>query len=324
MKASNKDSFLKSKRNISSNACSTSSSSYFSIPNYKLKLITKSITIPKCRLQVSSKTIKLTKNFVAIIKLDFLSMSQLKLSELSNNNTAKTTPDDKLQLKAIKSSYSDESQAQLYTYNHLKEKESNDDYCKILAEYKNHDIEYSISKKDYDTLNDGVYLNDEIVNFYIDFQICERPCKTSKILNFSSLFYTKICSEILTNKSNQGKLLPCYSTKSICNWKKRHAKFDYDLWIIPINENKHWSLVVVLFPGYIANLRLDSIPSEDLPAIYYLDSLYDENTTAVDYIKRYLYEEWAKCNNLEQDSIEEFFRSSSQLFSCESLKVRNL
>ena len=93
----------------------------------------------------------------------------------------------------------------------------------------------AITGKDIQTLADGAWLNDEVINFYVSL-IAERSknsCDLPKVHSFSSFFYTQ-----LSKKGYDG----------VRRWAKRAkveiAKMDYVL--IPVNiSNTHWVLSVI-------------------------------------------------------------------------------
>lgn len=144
--------------------------------------------------------------------------------------------------------------------------------------------EYSIHSINLENLTSNSYINDQLINFFIDYNIFsdnnDNADSIDKFFNFTSLFYTSIYreesldkkfSDIITEindleEKNVKRLTPyteyrlmkhpltSYDKKQIRNWRKRVNKFSSNIWIIPINEKAHWSLVLVLYPDRIKNI----------------------------------------------------------------------
>lgn len=89
-------------------------------------------------------------------------------------------------------------------------------------------------------LEEGVYLNDELIDFRIR-QITEEldPEVRSKIHVFNSHFYITL--------RDQGY-------EQVRKWTKNVDLFEKQFLFVPINESEHWSLVVIAWPGKVAEL----------------------------------------------------------------------
>lgn len=181
---------------------------------------------------------------------------------------------------------------------------------------------FSYSKNSYDltygdikTLNPHTYLNDQIINFYIDFIIDKYNHKNVKVFNFSSFFYN-ILSE---DNSITNSILLSYKKKKVFNWKKNIDKFSMDMWIIPINENYHWSAIIIYKPQLLFNLinkwkgdneENSSNLNDSLPILFYLDSILDYHENAINSVLKYLYYEYCKVNKI--DNVVDFFEKTSK------------
>jgi len=120
-----------------------------------------------------------------------------------------------------------------------------------------------INRKDVQTLRPRKYVNDEIINFYLN-MIVERGENASDMLNvfaFSTFFYPQL-------------------KKSGYNAVKRHTRkvdiFSKDLILVPIFSMEHWSLVVIDFRCL---------------AIRYYDSMLASNNPCLNLLLRYIQEE---------------------------------
>lgn len=188
-----------------------------------------------------------------------------------------------------------------------------DDYDNVLFVYDYKDEyeavkSYEISQKDYMTLEDMALVNDQIVNFYLQYMLEEqKKSKTSlKLLTFNSFFYPIL---IRGEDYDIESPLKSYSLKNIFNWKKGINKFEYDAWIVPVNTDSHWSLLLVLYPSrlenlYQAYLNKEAISDQSkLPCIAYLNSLKSKLTPSIPLIK-YVYLEFIKMKKKENCFID--------------------
>lgn len=138
-----------------------------------------------------------------------------------------------------------------------------------IYEYQYKDINnkccvYILDQKDLYKLNNKVFLNDQIINFYIQYCIDNSNDINQKIINFTSLFYTKITMFIKNNLNNDFTKFnyQSYKDSNIYKWKKTINKFDASLWTIPINEYLHWSGILIVNPSKIENMINDYIAEE--------------------------------------------------------------
>ncbi|VDK53352.1 unnamed protein product [Anisakis simplex] len=120
-----------------------------------------------------------------------------------------------------------------------------------------------ISRRDLLTLRGLEWLNDEIINFYMNL-ICVRSQNDSslpKVFAFTSFFYPS-----LLNKGYQ----------AVRRWTRKVDVFSFDILLIPVHLVAHWCLAVVDF----VNKRID-----------YFDSMGGENRQCLAAVAKYLGEE---------------------------------
>ena len=80
-------------------------------------------------------------------------------------------------------------------------------------------------------------------------------------------------------------------------WSKKVDLFSKDMIIIPICENSHWYLVIVIKPGLILRDEEDMCADKGEPCVLVFDSLGAGRSSAVDSVREYLDQEWkAKVN----------------------------
>ncbi|VIO90909.1 Ulp1 protease family, C-terminal catalytic domain containing protein [Brugia malayi] len=120
-----------------------------------------------------------------------------------------------------------------------------------------------ITRKDLLTLKGLDWLNDEIINFYMNL-ICERSQNDEnlpKVYAFNSFFYSTLSSK---------------GYASIRRWTRKIDIFSYELLLIPVHLGAHWCLAVIDFKNRI---------------IDYYDSMGGSNDYCLDVMSEYLCEE---------------------------------
>ncbi|XP_041352228.1 sentrin-specific protease 6-like [Gigantopelta aegis] len=112
----------------------------------------------------------------------------------------------------------------------------------------------TITNEDLFCLNEGEFLNDVIIDFYLKYLYLEKLSETDrkKIHIFSSFFY-----KCLTQKQPRNSLPEDVAKKSpavrrhsrVKTWTRHADLFEKDFILIPINEHAHWFLAIICFPG---------------------------------------------------------------------------
>lgn len=126
---------------------------------------------------------------------------------------------------------------------------SDEDMAQVLKAFSapdddivaNHSIE--MKARDFRRLKNGVWLNDEIVNFYMgllqdrDKTLCEQDPNRRKSHFFSSMFMDKL----MNVGNNKG-----YEYANVRRWSRKFDIFEMDKVVFPINiSNSHWTLAVL-------------------------------------------------------------------------------
>lgn len=91
-----------------------------------------------------------------------------------------------------------------------------------------------ITRRDIKTLDGLNWLNDEVINFYMNL-LMERSQKNDRyprVYAFNTFFYPKL------SKSGY---------HSVCRWTKKVDLFSYDMLLVPIHLGMHWCMSVVDF-----------------------------------------------------------------------------
>ncbi|XP_011502407.1 PREDICTED: sentrin-specific protease 1-like [Ceratosolen solmsi marchali] len=119
-----------------------------------------------------------------------------------------------------------------------------------------------ITRKDIQTLAGLNWLNDEIINFYMNLLIIRGNCdKYPSVYAMNTFFYPKLCT------SGHGCLK---------RWTRKVDIFSKDLIVVPIHLGVHWCLAIIDFRN---------------KSIRYYDSMGSPNYKCLQILKQYLYEE---------------------------------
>ncbi|XP_050301894.1 uncharacterized protein LOC126740074 isoform X2 [Anthonomus grandis grandis] len=134
----------------------------------------------------------------------------------------------------------------------------------------------SISTEDYACLAVDQFLNDIIIDFYLKY-LWENmdPEQAKKVHIFSTFFYKRLTTK--PGKAHKLKSHPYELDANLTaaekrhlrvkNWTKKVNLFEKDYVIIPINENSHWFLAIVCFPGLSGPQTFDGKPYNPDPVM---------------------------------------------------------
>lgn len=166
---------------------------------------------------------------------------------------------------------------------------------------RSHFIEIRV--EDYEKLDTGQWLNDSLIDMWMQWISRHISCKQSSNLHFfTSHFYTTLASE---------------GVAGVRSWtaKKNINIFNKRLIFIPINKTLHWSLCVVVNPGAIITPVDDDedndLKDRELPCMLFFDSLNMHRKARVhrDVVK-WLNSEWKRTTD-----------SNNEPFSKQSCKI---
>lgn len=112
----------------------------------------------------------------------------------------------------------------------------------------------SIYVPDFKCLAADEFLNDVIINFYLQYIFYEilTPDQRVRTHIFNTFFYEALTSKRVTSDRTNGKK----RYDRVEKWTKNMNLFEKDFIIVPINQNLHWFLAIICFPG------LDAIATE--------------------------------------------------------------
>ncbi|KAM3861129.1 sentrin-specific protease 6 [Diretmus argenteus] len=109
-----------------------------------------------------------------------------------------------------------------------------------------------VTNEDLHCLNDGEFLNDVIIDFYLKYLVLEKLKKEDAQRShvFSSFFYKRLNQRERRNVQDTTNL-PIQKRKHnrVKTWTRHVDLFQKDFIFVPINESAHWYLAVICFPG---------------------------------------------------------------------------
>lgn len=124
-------------------------------------------------------------------------------------------------------------------------------------------------------LREGQFLNDVIIDFYLKYLLLERLSEEVRQRThvFSSFFYPRLTQRLHPRAAGQQGLLPAARRhRNVRTWTRHVDIFAKDYIVVPINQNAHWFVAVLCFPGLVAHV---CPPQEVVPS-------YDDHTPLAD------------------------------------------
>ncbi|XP_011043054.1 PREDICTED: probable ubiquitin-like-specific protease 2B isoform X3 [Populus euphratica] len=154
----------------------------------------------------------------------------------------------------------------------------------------------SISKRDVELLQPETFINDTIIDFYIQYLKNKiQPDDRQRFHFFNSFFFRKL-ADLDKGPSNacEGRI----AFQRVRKWTRKLNVFEKDYIFIPVNYSLHWSLIVICHPGEVVHSREDeSGNSRKVPCILHMDSIRGSHKGLKNLIQSYLYEEWRERHN---------------------------
>ncbi|KAK2840013.1 hypothetical protein Q5P01_013753 [Channa striata] len=109
----------------------------------------------------------------------------------------------------------------------------------------------TVTLEDLQCLDSGQFLNDVIIDFYLKYLLQNASASMAECSHiFSSFFYKQLTRR---DNANEG------TTSDSCQRQRRHQRvktwtrhvdiFKKDFLFVPVNQEAHWYLVVICFPG---------------------------------------------------------------------------
>ncbi|KAF4083980.1 hypothetical protein AMELA_G00123540 [Ameiurus melas] len=111
---------------------------------------------------------------------------------------------------------------------------------------------FSITAEDLCCLDEGEFLNDVIMDFYLKYLVCEmlQEEDANRYHVFSSFFYRSLTQNDMQEDPDSTSLsIQERRHKRVRTWTRHLDLFKKDFVFIPINQSAHWYLAVICFPG---------------------------------------------------------------------------
>ncbi|XP_036421040.1 sentrin-specific protease 7b isoform X2 [Colossoma macropomum] len=117
----------------------------------------------------------------------------------------------------------------------------------------------TVTTEDLECLRDGEFLNDVIIDFYLKYLQLERADQdvANRSHIFSSFFYKQLTRKDNSSEEEAGFTAQYRRHRRVKTWTRHVDIFSKDYLFIPVNQEAHWYLVVICFPGL---LEPESVP----------------------------------------------------------------
>ncbi|XP_021355279.1 sentrin-specific protease 6-like [Mizuhopecten yessoensis] len=127
----------------------------------------------------------------------------------------------------------------------------------------------AVTNEDLYCLNEGEFLNDVIIDFYLRFLylevLSEEVRKRTHI--FSSFFFKRLTQR--QGRVADSALTPAERRHAaVKKWTKHVDLFEKDFIIIPINEHSHWFLAIICYPGLMMNESVFYVPKHRIEEVF--------------------------------------------------------
>ncbi|KAL0963455.1 hypothetical protein UPYG_G00306600 [Umbra pygmaea] len=109
----------------------------------------------------------------------------------------------------------------------------------------------TVTTEDLECLDNGQFLNDVIIDFYIKYLLLEKaPVHVAERSHvFSSFFYKQLTRRDNASEDSSSVSAQQRRHQRVKNWTRHVDIFKKDFLFVPVNQESHWYLVVVCFPG---------------------------------------------------------------------------
>ncbi|CAN6829727.1 unnamed protein product [Brassica oleracea] len=145
----------------------------------------------------------------------------------------------------------------------------------------------SICKSDVDLLQPETFVNDTIIDFYINYLKNQIQGEERPRLHFFNSFLFRKLADLDKDPSSiaDGKA----TFLRVRKWTRKVDMFGKDYIFVPVNFNLHWSLIIICHPGEVANCTgLDFDDSTKVPCILHMDSVKGSHAGLENLVQRYI------------------------------------
>ncbi|KAJ0078391.1 hypothetical protein Patl1_37127 [Pistacia atlantica] len=178
-----------------------------------------------------------------------------------------------------------------------------------------------ISRRDVELLQPETFINDTIIDFYIQYLKKKlQPEERRRFHFFNSFFFRKLAGlDKDPSSACEGKA----AFQRVRKWTKNVNLYEKDYVFIPVNYSLHWSLIVICHPGEVAYFKGKMLIDDEIekstkvPCILHMDSIKGSHRGLKDLVQRewgevkdiacYLCEEWKEKHNNTSDDVPSKF-----------------
>ncbi|KAK9969378.1 hypothetical protein ABG768_027556 [Culter alburnus] len=109
----------------------------------------------------------------------------------------------------------------------------------------------TVTTEDLECLDSGEFLNDVIIDFYLKYLMVRKAPQASVNRShvFSSFFYKQLTRRDNANEDSTSTPAQVRRHQRVRTWTRHVDIFDKDFLFVPVNQEAHWYLVVICFPG---------------------------------------------------------------------------
>ena len=127
--------------------------------------------------------------------------------------------------------------------------------CRFLIEGE---ANVNITVEDYNTLRPETFLNDTIVNVYLKHLQYSKLSATDRdrVHIFSSFWFSRLTAKPNPTEDEQKDPVQRRHEK-VKPWTKEVNIFEKDFVVVPINENDHWFLCIICYPGLAQPITME-------------------------------------------------------------------
>ncbi|WZZ11376.1 hypothetical protein YC2023_097297 [Brassica napus] len=164
----------------------------------------------------------------------------------------------------------------------------------------------SVCKRDVELLQPETFVNDTIIDFYINYLKNQIQAEERQRFHFFNSFFFRKLADLDKDPSSiaDGKA----AFLRVRKWTRKVDMFRKDYIFVPVNFSLHWSLIIICHPGEVANgTDLDLEDSPKVPCILHMDSIKGSHAGLKNLVQSYLCEEWKERHKETSDDISSRF-----------------
>eukprot|EP00092_Neocalanus_flemingeri_P024167 GFUD01026214.1.p1 GENE.GFUD01026214.1~~GFUD01026214.1.p1 ORF type:complete len:850 (-),score=310.62 GFUD01026214.1:714-3263(-) len=123
----------------------------------------------------------------------------------------------------------------------------------------------TVTLEDYKTLQVGTFLNDVIIDFYmkyLQFTQFSHPDK-NRVHIFTTFWFSRLTSKPSPIEARKDPVQRRYDR--VKRWTRKVNIFEKDFVVVPINENYHWYLCIICYPGQVGCQAMEDSSSCTTP-----------------------------------------------------------